>query len=157
MSDQPLHFFIAGIMQGSMRDLTLHDQSYRVELCRRLQEYFPQCRVYDPFANHSNSVTYDDQKGRETFLKHNKMCGTQIDVLIAFAPEASMGTAIEMWEAYKNGAVVISISPLRLNWAIKFLSDVICEDLAEFFGVLQNGTIQKLLDDSKNRRNKPFD
>jgi hypothetical protein len=149
MSDLPLRFFIAGIMQGSMRDLTLHDQSYRTELCRRLQEYFPQCHVYDPFANHSNSVTYDDQKGRETFLMHNKMCGTEVDVLIAFVPEASMGTAIEMWEAYKNGAVVITISPLRLNWAIKFLSDVICENLAEFFDILQDGTIQKLLDCSK--------
>ncbi|MCL2348494.1 MAG: hypothetical protein FWC50_09580 [Planctomycetaceae bacterium] len=157
MSDQPLQFFIAGIMQGSMRDLTLHDQSYRTELCRRLQEYFPQCRIYDPFANHSNSVTYDDEKGRETFLRHNKMCGTEVDVLIAFAPEASMGTAIEMWEAYKNGAVVITISPLRLNWAIKFLSDVICEDLAEFFDLLQNGTLLKRLTNIKKLRNQLLD
>ena len=33
-----------------------------------------------------------------------------------------MGTAIEMWEAYQHGAAVVTISPMRHNWAVKFLS-----------------------------------
>ena len=44
------------------------------------------------------------------FFRHNRMC-REIDVLLAFVPEASMGTAIEMWEAYQHGAAVITISP----------------------------------------------
>ena len=55
------------------------------------------------------------------FFHHNRLCG-QVDVLLAFVPEASMGTAIEMWEAHQNGRVVLTISPLAHNWAVKFLS-----------------------------------
>jgi hypothetical protein len=108
-----------------------------------LREHFPDCRVYDPLAHHANSVDYDDTLGRETFLKHNAMCGSEVDVLIAFVPEASMGTAIEMWEAHKNQAVVITISPMRVNWAVRFLSDVIYPDLPAFFVALESGDIAR--------------
>ena len=149
MPTQPLLFFIAGIMQGSFHEMTLHDQSYRAELARRLGECFPDCRVYDPLAHHANSVDYDDTQGRETFLMHNRMCGNEVDVLIAFLPEASMGTAIEMWEAWKNKAVVITISPMRLNWAIRFLSHAIYPDLPAFFAALESGEIAAIIDSAK--------
>ncbi len=145
MTNKPLLFFIAGIMQGSRVELTLHDQSYRARLADLLRTHFPDCRVYDPFANHANSVAYDDEAGRRTFLMHNRMCGSEADVVIAFIPEASMGTAIEIWEAHKNGAKVISISPLHLNWAVKFLSDAIYSDLESFFAALQSGEIETLI------------
>ena len=145
MSQQPLSFFIAGIMQGSFREMALHDQSYRAELAELLKKHFPDSEVYDPFANHSNSIAYDDAKGRETFLRHNEMCGTETDVLIAFVPEASMGTAIEMWEAWKNGAVVLTISPLKVNWAVKFLSHAIYDDLPVFLAALESGEINDLV------------
>ena len=38
------------------------------------------------------------------FERHNDMC-REVDVVIAFVPEASMGTAIEMWEAYQHGGL----------------------------------------------------
>ena len=145
MPTQPLLFFIAGIMQGSFHEMALHDQSYRTELTRRLGEHFPDSRVYDPLAHHVNSVDYDDTQGRETFLMHNRMCGSEVDVLIAFVPEASMGTAIEMWEAWKNNAVVITISPMQVNWAVRFLSHAIYPDLPTFFDALESGEIAKLV------------
>jgi len=145
MSKPPRMFFIAGIMQGSFHEMTLHDQSYRAELARRLGEHFPDSRVYDPLAHHANSVDYNDTQGRETFLMHNRMCGSEVNVLIAFLPEASMGTAIEMWEAWKNKAVIITISPMRVNWAIRFLSDVVYPDLPAFFAALDSGEIADLL------------
>jgi hypothetical protein len=52
------------------------------------------------------------------------MCG-ETDLLIAFVPEATMGTAIEMWEAARHGRVVVTISPLDLNWAVQFCSDLV--------------------------------
>ena len=57
------------------------------------------------------------------------------DVLIAFLPEASMGTAVEMWQAYRAGRVVLSVSEMNINWAVRFLSDRIFprfEDLEAF-------------------------
>jgi hypothetical protein len=146
-----LTFFIAGIMQGSFHEMALHDQNYRTELARRLGKSFPASRVYDPLAHHADSVNYDDLKGRETFLMHNRMCGSEIDVLIAFVPEASMGTAIEMWEAWKNKAVVITISPLKVNWTVRFLSHAVYPDLPAFFAALDSGEIAAVIDSAENR------
>ena len=69
----------------------------------------PGAHVYDPLADHSNSLEYEEDQGRFVFLYHNQLCG-QVDVLLAFIPEASMGTAIEMWEAYRHGRIVVTIA-----------------------------------------------
>jgi hypothetical protein len=139
-----MRFFLAGIMQGSHLGEALHNQSYRVRIKRSLAAHFPRCQVYDPLADHQDSLTYDDDKARRVFLAHNKLCA-EMDVLLAFVPEASMGTAIEMWEAYRHGAVVIAISPLVHNWAIKFCSDHIYPDLESFESGLQSGHVQQLI------------
>ena len=76
------------------------------------------------------------------FFHHNRMC-REIDVLLAFVPEASMGTAIEMWEAHQHGAAVITVSPLKHNWAVKFLSHAIYADLPEFEAALQSGEVAR--------------
>jgi hypothetical protein len=57
-----------------------------------------------------------------------------------------MGTAIEIWEAAQHGRVVISISPLVHNWAIKFCSDRIYADLESFVDDLQAGKIKALIE-----------
>ena len=145
----PLRFFIAGIMQGSLTEATLHDQDYRTRLASLLAEHFPDARVYDPLANHCNSIEYDDRTGREVFFGHNRMC-RDVDVLVSFVPEASMGTAIEMWEAYTHGAVVITISPLAINWAVRFLSHVLFEDVGQFEASLVSGDLARRIDDIRS-------
>lgn len=56
-----------------------------------------------------------------------------------------MGTAIEMWEAHQCGRIVVTISPLKHNWAVKFLSDLLYADLLEFEEDLTAGRLgQKL-------------
>jgi hypothetical protein len=139
-----MRFFLAGIMQGSHLGEALHNQSYRSRIKRSLAEHFPRCQVYDPLADHQDSLHYDDDKARHVFLTHNKLC-REMDVLLAFVPEASMGTAIEMWEAHRHGAVVIAISPLVHNWAIKFCSDHVFSDLESFESGLQTGQVQRLI------------
>jgi hypothetical protein len=52
-----------------------------------------------------------------------------------------MGTAIEMWEAWKAGRVVITISPLALNWTIKYCSHVVYPDLESFQAELSSGRL----------------
>jgi hypothetical protein len=52
-----------------------------------------------------------------------------------------MGTAIEMWEAWQAGRVVIAISPLSLNWTIKYCSHVVYPDLESFQADLASGDL----------------
>ena len=149
--ERGLRFFIAGIMQGSHAEPIMHDQDYRDRLKDLLVGHFPDARVYDPLADHSGSIGYGKQKGRDVFFEHNRMCG-DIDVLVAFVPEASMGTAIEMWEAYTNGAVVITISPLAVNWAVRFLSHFLFEDVARFEESLVSDELARRIMEIRSRQ-----
>jgi hypothetical protein len=139
-----MRLFLAGIMQGSHRDAILHHQGYRERLKLLLAEHLPGAQVYDPLADHSDSLNYGEDRGRQVFLHHNRLCG-QVDVLLAFVPEASMGTAIEMWEAYRHGRVVVTISPLAHNWAVKFLSQLLYPSVEAFEAALASGELAKRL------------
>lgn len=140
-----MRFFLAGIMQGSHVGALLHDQDYRPRLRRLLETHFPEAEVYDPLADHQYSLNYDDERGREVFLHHNQMC-REVDVVLAFVPEASMGTAIEMWEAWQHGRAVICISPLTHNWAVKFLSHHLYETVEELETAVGSGLLRKQIE-----------
>jgi len=139
-----MRFFLAGIMQGSHLGSALHNQDYRARIKKKLQSHFPGASVYDPLADHTNSLDYDEVKGWRVFLDHNRLAG-EVDVLVAFVPEASMGTAIEMWEAWRHGRIVVTISPLKHNWAVKFLSSELYPDVAAFEQALADGRLAERL------------
>jgi hypothetical protein len=139
-----MRIFLAGIMQGSHVGAKLHCQNYRRHLKTVLEAALPGAAVYDPLANHGESLNYDDEQGRAVFFEHNFMC-REVDLLVAFVPQASMGTAIEMWEAYQHGAAIITISPLRHNWAVKFLSHAVYDDVAAFEAALQSGEVARVI------------
>ena len=139
-----MRIFLAGIMQGSFVASEMHDQDYRPRLRNALPKYLPEYEVYDPLEFHTDSIHYKNKKGRDVFLHHNRMCA-EVDVLLACIPEASMGTAIEMWEAWRNDKLVISISPMKHNWAVKFLSHIIFEGEADFFKALHDGSLRQEL------------
>ena len=141
-----MQIFLAGIMQGSHLGAILHHQGYRERLKSLLAAHLPGANVYDPLADHSNSLEYEEDQGRRVFLHHNQLCG-QVDVLLAVVPEASMGTAIEMWEAYQHGRVVVTISPLKHNWAVKFLSHLLYEDVEAFEASLASGDLARRLNE----------
>jgi hypothetical protein len=135
-----VRFFLAGIMQGSHTEKVVHDQEYRQRIAELIRGHFPEAEVYDPRADHSDSIRYDESTGRRVFFRHNAMC-REVDVLVAFLPEASMGTAIEMWEAYQHGAAVITISPMTHNWAVKFLSHELYTGVDQFQAALESGRL----------------
>ena len=135
-----MRFFLAGIMQGSHRGALLHKQDYRGRIKSLLAEHFPDAEVYDPLADHADSLSYDDEKGRAVFFHHCQLC-REVDVVLAFLPEASMGTAIEMWEAHRHGKAVITVSPMALNWSVRFLSHAVYADLDELEAALGSGTL----------------
>ena len=135
-----MRFFLAGIMQGSHAEAVVHVQDYREHIAKLIREHVAGAEIYDPRAEHVDSIAYDEHRGRNVFFHHNRMC-REVDVLVAFLPEASMGTAIEMWEAYQHGAAVIAVSPMKHNWAVKFLSHEIYPDLAAFEAALASGRL----------------
>jgi len=137
-----VRIFLAGIMQGSHRDPLLHDQSYRTHLRDLLAQHLPTAEVYDPLADHANSLEYDDRQGRQVFFHHVDMC-RHSDVVLAFLPAASMGTAIEMWAAHQSGRVVISVTPLEHNWVVRFLSDHVYHSLEAFERELIDGAFAR--------------
>ena len=140
-----MRLFVAGIMQGSHPGEVLHNQDYRSRLTGLLSKHLPGAEVYDPRADHQDSLNYDGDKGRRVFLEHNRMCA-EMDVVLAFVPEASMGTAIEMWEAHRHGKLVVTISPLRHNWAVRFLSNILYADLEEFEADLASGRLARRIE-----------
>ena len=139
-----MKIFLAGIMQGSYRSACVHDQSYRDSLHNIVQGHWSKAEVYDPFAKHTESVGYSSGRAREVFCEHIRMC-QQFDVLIAYVPEASMGTAIEMWEAYTHGKFVIAITPLVRNWVVQITSNVIYENVSAFVDSRCSGEIDRLM------------
>jgi nucleoside 2-deoxyribosyltransferase len=122
--------FIAGIIQGSKKGKVLHSQDYRKDLKNILHKYFPDTKVIDPVAVHPESVYYTYETGKRVFHKSIKEALSS-DLFIAYLPEASMGTAIEMWECHKKKIPVWTISPLKENWVVKFLSKKVFRSLKE--------------------------
>ena len=128
--------FIAGIIQGSKKGKVLHNQDYRKDLKRILNKYFPEARIIDPVAVHPESVYYTYETGKKVF--HNSIRqALSSDLVIAYLPEASMGTAIEMWECHRKNVPVWTISPLRENWVVKFLSEKVFSSLKELESYLK--------------------
>ena len=126
-----MRVFIAGIMQGSRTDGGIDAQDYRREIARILRRHVPGAEVLDPWELHPDSVSYSSEQAKQTLLELSALAG-QVDVLVAYVPAASMGTAIEMWNAYQTGVRVYTISPLADNWVVRSLSERVFPDVAAF-------------------------
>lgn len=138
-----LTFFIGGIIQGSIGEKKIHSQDYRERIKEIILKEYENAKVICPFSQHPDSINYNYKKGKKTFFNLVEIA-SQSDVLIAYLPEASMGTGIEMWEAKKKGRLIISISPLEINWCVKYLSDVICRDIEEFEKFILDGNLKHI-------------
>lgn len=139
-----MQFFIAGIIQGSISELEIHSQDYRIRIREMLKNHFPEAEVFCPVEHHPNSLYYAFEKGQRTFFDLMERAG-EADVLVAFLPEASMGTAIEMWEAFQRGRVVLAVTPLRENWVVKFLADAVLVSLEGLETFITSGELDVLI------------
>jgi hypothetical protein len=133
-----MRVFIAGIMQGSRSDGRIDTQNYRGEIAEILEHHIPGITIVDPLALHPNSVDYDPKRAKQTLLELAALAG-QVDVLVAYVPSASMGTAIEMWHAYQGNVPVYTISPLADNWVVQSLSERVFPDITAFATFVTNG------------------
>jgi hypothetical protein len=136
--------FIAGIMQGSCLGRDLHPQDYRSRIMAVVRDVYPQAEIVDPWALHPGSVDYPPEKARATLLEMTRAAG-ESDVVVAYLPQASMGTALEMYEAHRRGRIVISISPLGENWVVQYLSNRVLPDLDVFEAWVRAGELARLV------------
>jgi len=142
--------FLAGIIQGSLVEAEIHEQDWREPLKRALADHLPDAEVYCHYSEHPHSITYDLPDIRRTLAEGNRRAAA-CDLLIAYLPGASMGTAIEMHEAARNGAAVLAITPLKANWVVRAYSDEIFPDIPAFERFLAVGGLEKLLLRKRNR------
>lgn len=138
-----MRVFIAGVMQGSRSDNRVNDQSYRQEIARILRGNLEDVEIVDPWALHPESEAYGSERARETFMGMIA-AASQVDLLVAYVPEASMGTAIEMWEAHHAGVHVLTISPMAENWVVKLLSSRILLSVEAFRSFVTNGGLASM-------------
>jgi hypothetical protein len=68
---------------------------------------------------------------------------SEADLLIAYLPLPSMGTAMEMWQAFQANTYIIAITPFAHHWAIRFTANEILPDLDSLFRLLENGRFQQ--------------
>lgn len=135
-----MHVFIAGVMQGSRLDDQIDSQNYRPRIIEALEAFFPLTQVTDPWALHPDSVAYDVERMRATFFANTSLAG-EADLLIAYLPHASMGTAIEMWTAYHNNAYIVAVTPMAHNWVVRITADEVLPDLESLLAHIQSGKL----------------
>ena len=136
--------FLAGIIQGSICEARIHCQDWREPIRSAVALHLPQAQVYCHYEAHPNSIAYALPDILATLEEGNRRAG-EADVLICWLPEASMGTAVEMYLAAKAGAVVLSITPMAANWVVRAYSDRILPDLDSFEQFLAGGELDELL------------
>jgi len=133
-------------MQGSIREMAIHEQDYRDEIAALVRRYHPKVEIVDPLKLHPDSVSYSREEAVATFLTMLDEAAAA-DVLIAYLPEASLGTAIEVWRAYAAGKPVYVISPMASNWMLWATSTRIFADLAAFEAYVADGNLAPFLGD----------
>jgi hypothetical protein len=141
---KPITVFLAGIIQGSLVEATIHDQDWRTPVTRALASHLPHATIYCHYTQHPNSITYDLPAIRKVFdqgLQRAREC----ELMIAYLPEASMGTAIEMHEAAASGRTIVAITPMDANWVVRTYSDCIVPDINAFTQFAASGQLAALV------------
>ena len=63
----------------------------------------------------------------------------EADILVAYLPMASLGTALEIWRAFDAGKPVIVISPMDKNWMLWATASHVLPDIAAFEQFVDQG------------------
>ncbi len=136
--------FIGGIMQGQRGDDQIDSQLYRIQITEAFQKHAPEIGLIDPWALNPNSVNYDETTARNTFHTMTRKV-QEVDLMIAYLPRMSMGTAMEMWEAFNAGIYIVAVSPYIHNWAIRFTANEILPDMKTLIADIENGRLPQLV------------
>lgn len=138
-------------MQGSLVEADIHKQDWREPIKSAFARHMPQAQVYCHYSQHPGSINYDLPEIVRTLEDGNRMAA-ESDVLVAYLPSASMGTAVEMYEALRGGAIVLAITPMAANWVVRAYSHKIFPDLPAFESFLASGELANLLKQNRKQQ-----
>jgi len=80
----------------------IQGQDYRQLICDAVKIHHPDAEIIDPFSIFPDSVKYNERRARQVFFTMAAEAGSS-DIVLAYLPKASMGTALEMILDYDNG------------------------------------------------------
>ena len=146
-----MNVFLAGIIQGSLVEPRIHAQDWRVPIKKAIARHVPGARVYCHYSRHPGSISYGLAELRRVLADGIARAGA-CDLLVAYLPSASMGTALEMYEAARGGAAILTITPLAANWVVRAYSDRVFPDIAGFEAFLASGRLAGLLKRRKDQK-----
>lgn len=135
--------FIAGVMQGNKKKHGIRSQEYREKIAKHLSEILPGVDIVDPDKTDPDRLKYNDEEAAEMFFRYCKVAG-KVDFLISYLPEASMGSAVEMWIAHESNIPIVTISPISHNWVVRLLSNMIFPDFESFLKEFNNNSLKEL-------------
>jgi hypothetical protein len=141
-----MKIFLSGIMQGSTTGPGIQGQDYRKIIRQALKIRHSAAEIVDPHLRFPDSPSYDDLQAKQVLFQLAEEAGS-CDYVIAYLPEASMGSALEMIRAYDRGGTIISISPMAKNWVIRAFSKKIFPSLEDFCTWIQDHHLSELKDE----------
>ncbi|MEA3336684.1 MAG: hypothetical protein U9R25_12290 [Chloroflexota bacterium] len=139
-----MRVFLSGIMQGSLVENGVHAQDYRAYLTDLFKAQVPGVEIYDPWAAFPDSLSYGDGKVEAALIAIVEEAARS-DLVIAYLPQASMGTALEMWEAWRAGVPVIAITPLEANWVVRTCASWRFDSLEDFSSQVRKQGLDEFL------------
>lgn len=143
--------YLSGIVHGSQQDNTVYDQEYREQIRKILADKYRDVTISSPVEELDQDSLRKRDTAETAFFSQIEEALTS-DLVVAYLPAASMGSAIEIWEAYKNSKPIVVISPLQENWTVRFLSTRSCPDLEAFGNMVARGELDEFLLDRYERR-----
>jgi len=109
-----MRYFVGGVMQGASQANntinTLQSQDYRKIIKDIITQADKEAEIFDPFEAPSKLLGTSDEKKlddtqyiTELFKYNLDVIKNKTDIVVAYIPVASQGTAVEMWTAYQHG------------------------------------------------------
>lgn len=147
--------FLAGVIQGDRTDGSLHDQDYRSLLSGIVKATHPDAEVIDPHREHPGRLGWDRKRQAGMFFEYAAKAAA-CDVVIAWLPAASMGTAVEMHAAHTARVPVVAITPLTGTWAVFAMATCCLPDIAAFAEFVMAGRLASLLTGDDAARCEPI-
>jgi len=147
-----VHVYLAGIINGSQNEDVVYDQDYRKKISRALKNKYKGIDIYDPFHDKESIFKMSEKEKKAFFINETLRCLYDIDLIISYLPEASMGTAIEMFEAWIGHSTILTISPMKSNWTVKFLSDRVYDNIDDFIYSVKNNELDTFMNETKLKR-----
>ena len=130
-------------MQGNKKIHGIRSQNYRMQITKVVKNLLPDAEIVDPDITDPHRLSYTKEQSVEMFFKYCDLAG-QADLLISYIPEASMGSAVEMWQAYKSDVPVLTISEMDYNWVVKLLSTRIYPNIESFKKSFNKSLLEEL-------------